>query len=240
MFILFSLAVVVSLSLAQDFDRLIIEGDSLHSVFDNRGAEEKYRKALELEPSSAEALWRLSRTLVDIGEHQPEAEQESYFDSAVEYADLAIAADPQNPQGHLRRAIALGKLALFKGVFKSISLVKEVKASLDRCLELDENEPTAHYVLARTHFKLCEKPKIARKLLGLGWANLDVADAEFQKSIQLDSTFIMYRYDYAKLLIKLGRYDEAEKHLKKIFELAIRDEDDAEKKADTKRMLNRL
>jgi len=229
----------VSLSYSSDTTSLITQGDSLYHLFNNRGAEAKFIKALELEPQNADILWRLSRTMVDIGEHLPKDNQEGYYNSATSYADKAIAADAKNPQGHLRRAIALGRLALFKGVFKSVSLVKQVKLSLDNCLALAPNEPVAHYVLARTHHRLCEKPKLALKVMGLGWADLEIAEAEFKKAISLDETYIMFRYDYAKMLIELGRIKEAEEQLKKVLELPIRDEDDQEKKQDAKRMLSK-
>ena len=224
---------------SSDVPELIAEGDSIYHLFDNNGAEAKYVAALEIEPENAEILWRLSRAMVDIGEHLPEAEQEAYFTAGLEYADKTIAADANNPQGHLRRAIALGKIALFKGVFKSISLVKQVKESLETCLSLDSEEPTAHFVLARTHQKLTEKPKFALKILGLSWADKEISRKEYQRAIELDDTFIMYHYNYAKLLIEMGENDEAKTELEKVMELPIRDEDDADLKEKADAILNK-
>lgn len=233
------LSVPTVLVYSADTAGYIAQGDSLYRLFNNRGAEGKFIKALELEPRNAEILWRLSRTMTDIGEHLPADNQEAYYTSAVEYADKAIAADEKSPQGHLRRAIALGRLALFKGVFKSVSLVKQVKISLDRCLVLSPNDAVAHYVLARTHHRLCEKPKIALKVLGLGWADMEIAEKEFKRAIALDDTYIMFRYDYGKYLLELNRNKEAEVQFKKIMELPIRDEDDQEKKQEAQRILGR-
>jgi tetratricopeptide (TPR) repeat protein len=219
---------------------LIVQGDTLYHLFDNRGAEAKYLQALNNEPQNAEILWRLSRAEVDIGEHLAENQQEAHFQKALNYADEAIKADAKNPQGYLRRAIALGKIALFKGVFKSISLVKQVKESLDQCLQLNPNEPTAHYVLGRTHQKLCEKPRLARSLLGLGWADEDIGLREFRTAIKLDATFIMYHYDYAKFLLDLKQKEEAKREFKLIADLPIRDEDDANLKSDALNILKDL
>ena len=218
-------------------DSLIAEGDSIYHTFDNRSAQNAYLLALSYDSTDAGIYWRLSRAQVDIGEHLLKEEQESYFTKALDYADKAIALDPNNPQAHLRRAIALGKLALHKGVFKSISLVKQVKESLCRCLELSPLEPTAHYVLGRTHHKLCDKPKIARSILGLGWADLDIAEEEYGKAIALDPTFIMYRYDYALLLMEQKRYEEAKEQLATINRLPVRDEDDDLKKEEAAKLL---
>jgi tetratricopeptide (TPR) repeat protein len=187
-----------------------------------------------MKPNDSEILWRISRAYVDIGEHLAENQQEAYFEKAINYADKAISANPKNAQGYLRKSIALGKLALFKGVFKSISIVKQVKANLDTCLSLNPNEPTGHYVLGRTHHKLCEKPKIARSLLGLGWAEETISEKEYLKAISLDPTFIMYHYDFALLLQELGKKDEADKQFKLILTLPIRDEDDKDLMAKSK------
>jgi len=233
-FIILSLS---SFAYSAEVKTLIAQGDSLYSLFNNRGAEKKFIEALQFEPQNPEILWRLARTMVDIGEHMPEPQQESYFNAALEYADKTIQAAPSHPQGHLRRAIALGKIALFKGVFKSISLVKQVKSSVDKTLALAPNEPVGHYVLARTHAKLCEKPKFARSLLGLGWADEALAEKEFLKAIQLDTTYIMFRFDYALFLQEQDRFADAKVQLNKLLELPIRDEDDAAKKKDAKSLL---
>lgn len=207
-------------------DAFIEKGDLLHAVFDNQGALGMYQAAMAYDPGNPEILWRLSRTCVDIGEHIEGDEAEEYFQRALGYADSAIAIAPDNPQGHLRRAIALGKIALFKGVFKSVSLVKQVKESLEKTLELDPEEPTAHYVMGRTHHKICEKPKIARKIMGLGWAEREIGLGEYRKAIELDSAFIMYRLDYARLLLEMTMREEGKRQLELIQQLPIRDEDD--------------
>ena len=218
---------VISNSASCQIDELMAEGDSLYSIFDNQGALSRYMEVHRLSPDNVEALWKISRAHVDIGEHhQPKSEQEGYFRKALIYADSAVILAPENAEAHTRRAIALGKIALFKGVFKSISLVKQVKESLERALEINPNLAVAHYIMGRTHSKICEKPKIARKLLGLGWADLDIGLEEYRKAIEIDSTFIMYRLDYARLLIRAGNMKEAEKQLLIIRDLPTRDEDD--------------
>jgi regulator of microtubule dynamics protein 3 len=224
---------------AADVKTLIVQGDSLYAQFNNRGAEKKFIEALQYEPQNPEILWRLARTMVDIGEHMPNDQQEPYFNSALEYADKTIKAAPKHPQGYLRKAIAIGKIALFKGVFKSISLVKQVKENVDKTIALDPNEPVAHYVLARTHAKLCEKPRLARKLLGLDWADETICEKEFQKAIQLDPTYIMFRYDYALFLTEIKKDADAKFQLNKVLELPIRDEDDAAKKKEAKSLLQK-
>ncbi len=235
--LLAALIIILNAAASSQVEVLLQQGDSLYTLFDNEGARAAYSQAMAYEPQNPEILWKLSRANVDIGEHLEGDESEQHFNRALAFADSAIAADSASAEAHLRRAIALGKIALFKGVFKSVSLVKKVRASLERALELDPDNPTAHYVMGRTHHKLCEKPKIARKLLGLGWANREIGLQEYRRAIELDSAFIMYRIDYARLLLEMKMREEGKIQLELIADLPIRDEDDERFKQDALELL---
>jgi len=229
-----------ALAQEQDPQQLIRLGDEAHDRFDNQTALTLYQKVLKLDPRHYEALWRISRAYVDIGEHQPEKEQLPYYEKALLFADSAIAVNPEGAEGYIRRAIANGKIALFKGVWKSIGLVKKVRADCRKALELDPFSDVAYYVYARAHHKVAEKPKMFRIPLGLGWGSEKEALRLYEKAISLDSTFIMYRIDYAKLLIKKKKYKEAREQLELIAELPIRDEDDPQFKEEAKELLKQI
>lgn len=212
---------------------LISEGDNFaEKVFDNQKALDKYNEALKLSPNNFEILWKLSRAYVDIGEHLPtktDAEKQKqleFYEKSLEYAKKAVEVNPNGAMGYTRVAIANGRIALFRGVFESLSLVKQVKADCEKAILLDANEPAAYYVLGRTHVKLCEKPKFVRWPLGIGWANMDDAIKNYEKSIELRPTFIMYRLDCAKAYIEMKEYAKAREHLTKIATLPTEDEDD--------------
>jgi FimV-like protein len=81
-------------------------------------------------------------------------------------------------------------------------------------------------VLGRTNAKICEKPRIIRWPLGLGWANMDDAIKNYEKSIELRPNFIMYRIDCARAYIEMDEYTKAREHLEKIASLPKEDEDD--------------
>jgi tetratricopeptide (TPR) repeat protein len=117
--------------------QLIAEGDEFsEKKFDNYKALEKYTEAYKIDPQNYEVLWKLSKVYVDIGEHLPantkeeKKKQLEMYEKAREFAELAIKVNPNGSMGYTRRAIALGRIALFKGVWESIDLVKEVKKRL--------------------------------------------------------------------------------------------------------------
>ncbi len=220
---------------------LIDQGDLYATkTFEDQKALDAYMNALKSEPNNDEILWRISRAYVDIGEHLPSGTKEEkakmleYYEKALDYADRAVKANPKNFQAYTRRAIANGRVALFKGVWDSIDLVKQVKADCEKAIELDPNDATAYYVLARAHAKLCEKPKIIRWPLGLGWANYDDAAKFYEKAIALRPTFIMYRLDAARTYVELDEYQKAKEQLTAINTCPTEDEDDGQYRKEAK------
>lgn len=222
---------------SQEADQLVAQGDEFaEKKFDNGKALEAYEKALLLRPADYDILWRISRAHVDIGEHLPEQTeaqkdaQLKVYEKALDYANKAVKANPAGTMGYLRRAIANGRIALFKGVFSVIGLVKSVRKDLEKAIELNNagshQLAVAHYVLGRTHAKLCEKPYLLRLPLGLGWGDREVAASEFEKAIAIDPDFIMFRLEAANNYVEMEEYQKAKQHLYKIPSLQKGDEDD--------------
>jgi tetratricopeptide (TPR) repeat protein len=244
-------AVLLSVNIfAQDVSELLKEGDELTSKFQNEKALEKYQQAEKISPDNWEVLWRISRALVDIAEHMPSStdEQEEAqfkkYEQSLAYADKAVNLAPDKTITNLRRAIANGRIALFKGVFSAAGYVNDVKEDVDRAIKLNnsgtENLATAHYVLGRTHAKLAEKSSVFRWPLGLSWGDADEGIKHFKRAIQLRSDFIMYHMDLAKTYIAEDEYEKAREHLKKIPEMPIQDEDDQKLIAESKKLLQEI
>jgi len=213
--------------------QLIAQGNEFaEKTFNNEKALEKYNAALSLSPDNYEILWRLSRTYVDIGEHllknsdTEKQKQLEYYKKSLDFARKAIASNPKGAMGYTREAIANGRIALFSGIWESLDLVKQTKADCEKAISLDPTEATAYYVLGRTNAKVCEKPRIVRWPLGLGWADMDDAIKNYEKSIELRPNFIMYRLDCARAYIEMDEYEKARVHLTKIASLPDEDEDD--------------
>ncbi len=213
--------------------QLIAKGDNFsEKTFENQKALDMYNEALSLSPNDYEILWRLSRTYVDIGEHLPtktDAEKQKqleFYEKSLDFAKKAVIANPKGAMGYTREAIANGRIALFRGIWDALDLVKQTKADCEKAISLDAAEAAAYYVLGRTNAKVCEKPKFVRWPLGLGWANMDDAIKNYEKSIELRPNFIMYRLDCARAYVEMDEYGKAREHLTKIATLPKEDEDD--------------
>ncbi|MFN3694117.1 MAG: tetratricopeptide repeat protein, partial [Ignavibacterium sp.] len=178
-------ALISSVAFAQSLEELLKEGDNYVAQFDNQKALEVYQKADQLFPNNWEVYWRLSRAYVDIGEHLPDKTdrekdtQLEYYKKAFDYADKAVKLAPTQSITYVRRAIANGRIALFEGVFSAVGTVKDVKNDCEKAIQLGNGgnyvQALAHYVLGRTHLKVCEKPYLVRLPLGLGWGDTEKA-----------------------------------------------------------------
>ncbi|MBU0559707.1 MAG: hypothetical protein KJ799_17825 [Bacteroidetes bacterium] len=235
---------------SQTFEELISKGDEFYKNFNNYEALDIYQQAGNLQPNNYEALWRISRAYVDIGEHLPNStdEQEKiqldHYQRALNYANKSVKNAPDQSVSYLRRAIANGRIALFKGVFSVAGVVNAVKADCEKAIALgnggDDIQAVSHYVYARTHAKISEKWAPARAILGLGWADLKIGIKEYKKAISLKPNFVMFYLDFAHAYIADDNEKLAIEMLKKTIDSPIEDEDDAVKKEEAKALLKKL
>ena len=220
--------------------------DDLFFKFDNNGAYQALIAANEAYPRNAEVLWRLSPVETHIADLMPAAtdeqkdEQLKVYQTASSYADSAIAADPKNSMAYTFRAVANGKIALFKGVFSVAPIVKQVRDDCERAISLDPNNSLAYYIMGRTHAKLAEKPTIFRWPLGLAWGNLDDAIRFYQKAISLDPNFVMFRYDLAQAYITDDEYQRARDQLNAIPPIPNHDQVDDSLKTEAGKVLQEI
>ncbi len=245
--LLLLVALFFTLSSAQSVDALIADADNFSMLtFENQKALDKLMDAQKIDGNNYGILWRISRSYVDIGEHLPnktDADKEKqleYYQKALDYADKAVNAKPDSAMGYVRRAIANGRVALFKGVWSAIDFVKQVKADCEKAIALDPNNATAYYILGRTHAKLCEKSKIIRWPLGLGWANMEESLKNYDKSIALRSNFILYRLDAARAYTEEDNFKKAKELLISIAALPTLDEDDGQYRKEAKELLDKI
>lgn len=232
---------------AQDATYFIAKGDSAFKALDNQSALKFYEKALKADPNNYMAAWKLSRAYVDVGETLKDKDQrKNYYKKAEEFARKAIELKPDGAEGHLYLSIALGRVALDAGAKERIRLSKEIKAEVDKALELDPNNDIAWHVLGRWHRKLSSLSWVERKFANmfLGGvpkeASMEKAVECFKKAIELNPGHINHHLELAKTLEKMGRKQEAIAEYKKVVELPQTDADDAKYKKEAHKRLAKL
>ena len=190
----------------------------------------------------AETLWRLARAHINLGENMTGKAALPLFEQALDEAQTAVDLDPENADAQQTLAIACGRVALFKGVFKSLGLVKRVHEAALKAVALNDSMQIALYVLGRTHKKLIEKPGILRGPLGIGWAKADSVAYYFEKALEVSEwNMIQCRVEYAEFLLDTAKdKTKARTMLEAALALPLRDEQDTKAKQRAEELMKEL
>ncbi|RPI59187.1 MAG: tetratricopeptide repeat protein [Ignavibacteriales bacterium] len=240
----------LSTSFAQTVEELLKQGDQFVEDYQNQKALDTYLKADKLSPNNWEVLWRISRAHVDLGEKMPDKtdaqkdEQEKVYQKAFEYADKSVKNGSGQSITYVRRAIANGRIALFQGVFSAVGTVNDVKEDCEKAIQLGNGgnyvQALAHYVLGRTHSKVCEKSYLVRLPIGLGWGDTEEAIRLLEIANKLKPNFRMFMFELAKAYVEEDEYDKAKELLKKIEKAPKVDEDDDRVLAEAKKLYEEI
>ena len=212
-------------------------GDSLLDTYQYLDAINYFDSVSTADSESCEAFWKLAMSLNYFAELIPKDDQLAYYERASEAAEKAIALDSTAAEGHFQLARALGKIALFKGVFKSIGLAKRVKKETELVLELDPNHDGAYHILGRWNREVAQKPKFIRVPMGLGSADKEVGLEMLEKAVELKPAFIHHHLEYGISLLDKKRKDEARQQFQICLELTAHGPLDAKYQKEAKEYL---
>jgi tetratricopeptide (TPR) repeat protein len=227
---------------------LMANGDSLADIWDHEGAAIAYMKVLEMEPASYEACWKAGDQYTEIADALPKDQKnqkEIYFEKARELCERAIVSDPNGYEGHFRLAVALGRLALFRGGKEKIKLSKMIKAEGDKAVELNPQADLVYHLLARWHQNLANLSGVLKFFANAFFGGLPPASNEeavelFQKAISIDPNHIEHYLELARTYKFMKKEELMREPLEKVLALPNVEEDDPEFKAEAKEMLGKL
>lgn len=235
---------------AQSLDSLIQKGDQYTDAFKDKNALKTYLMADSLFPGKWEVNWRISRALTDIANHMPtetgdqKDAQLAQYQKAYDYADKSVKLAPDKSITYVRRAIANGKIALFKGIFSVAGVVDAVRDDCEKAIKLnagsDYDLALAHYILGRTNAEVSKKWAPARAIIGLGWADLETGIKEYKKAIEMYPNFRMFYLDLAKAYIRDDNYKDARENLQKVITSPVKFEDDNDYLVEAKKLLEEI
>jgi tetratricopeptide (TPR) repeat protein len=222
---------------SQNAEELIAKADEIcngmNEMAEAQEALKLYQQAIGLLENKYDAYWRIGRIQYYIGTHtERKKEKKAIFSQGVYWSQKAVELDPEKPDGHYWLGVNNGKFGEVKGVLKSLALVKPVKQSMNKVIELDRSyeDGGADRVLGRVYFKLP----------GFAGGSKDKSREHLEKSKELGPQDALTRLYLAETLLKFKEVDMARKELD--FILGMEDDDRwtvgiDEVKAEAKKML---
>jgi tetratricopeptide (TPR) repeat protein len=210
-------------------DRLYADRANLESA---RRAADLWRTAASADAHDFDAAWKLARADYWLGSHVAESERRAVYESGMEAARAAIAAEPNRPEGHFWLAANMGALAESFGLRQGIKYRKPIKAELETVLRIDPafQEGSADRALGRWYYKVP----------GLFGGSHKEAEAHLRASLMYNPSSTASHYFLAELLLDDGRKEEGRVELQKVIDAPLHPDwtpEDREFKEKARRLL---
>jgi tetratricopeptide (TPR) repeat protein len=170
---------------------------------------EGLEQAVRDDPDAAN-LTALSRVCFIWGDVRARSNEDKLaaYERGREAGRRAVELDPQAFLGHLWYAINTARWGQTKGVVRSLFLLPTVREEIRVLLELAPDVP-AVYALAGN---------VDLEVPGPLGGDVDRAETEFRKGLQLDPSFTGLRVGLAKVLIKKGQLPEARREAQAVLD----------------------
>lgn len=242
---LFVLAAAAGAQSAQPHTAL---GDKEYVALDAPAAIAHYEAAVAADPRDYAALWKASRTLVDIGSYENDAEKRNLMYGKAElYARRAVEANPADAEGHFHLARALGKNALTQGTRARVKYATDVRAHALECLKLNPRHAGCLHVMGVWNAEVMRlngfSRMLARNLLGgrvFGSASWAEAQRYMEESVALEPERVVHRIDLAEIYRDVGNKAKAKAEFEMAIKLPVTDYNDRRYKAQADRGLRAL
>jgi tetratricopeptide (TPR) repeat protein len=183
----------------------VLAGDKDYAAMNAQSALSHYEKALATDPRNFEALWKASRSAVDIGSYAPdESRRTELFSTGEQYARRALALNPNSHEGHFALARALGKTALAQSPRGRVKYATEIRTRALECLKLDPRNGGCLHVMGMWNAEVMRLSgftrMVAKNFLGgkiFGSASWSEALSYMQRSVASDPSRIVHHLDLA-------------------------------------------
>jgi tetratricopeptide (TPR) repeat protein len=234
------MVLVASMAGAQAAADHIALGDKEYVAMNAPAALAHYEEALKVDPKSYEALWKASRSAVDLGSFdRNDKTRENYFTSAELYARRAVEVNPGDAEGHFHLARSLGKNALTQGPRARIKFATDVRAHALECLKINPKHPGCLHVMGMWNAEVMRlngfTRMLAKNLLGgkvFSSANWADARKYMEESVANEPDRIVHHVDLGGVYRDTGEKDKARAEYEAAMKLPNRDYNDRYFKAE--------
>ena len=223
-------------------------GDREYAAMNPTNALSHYEAAIEADPKNYDALWKASRSAVDLGSYDQTSEKRGIlYKNAELYARRAVAANPNDAEAHFHLARALGKNALTLGPRARIKYATDVRTQALECLKLNPKHAGCLHVMGIWNAEVMRLSgftrMLARNLLGgrvFGSASWKEAQRYLEESVAAEPDRIVHRIDLAEIYRDTNQKPKARTQFETALKLNVVDFNDHHYKAQAERALKAL
>lgn len=238
--VLAGMLLVASVARGQTAADHIALGDKEYVAMNASAALQHYDEAIKLDPKNYEALWKASRSAVDLGSYdRDDSQRETYFKNAEKYARDAVAANPGDAEGHFNLARALGKNALTQSPKSRIKYAKEVRNQALECLKIDPKQAGCLHVMGMWNAEVMRLSgftrMLAKNFLGgqiFDSANWNEAKRYMEESVAAEPDRIVHHVDLGGVYRDTGDKTKARAEWQAAMKLPNKDFNDRHYKAE--------
>jgi tetratricopeptide (TPR) repeat protein len=204
-----TLAVLASLIIsidaaAQSSADLLALGDAAYTARRQKEALDYFSRALAADPIDYEALWKASRSEIDLAEIATGPTRDALLAAGQQHAEAAARARPGGVEGHFSVARAAGRRALSAGARERVRFSKIIRESALAALKIDSTHAGAMHVLGMWNAEIMRLSGLsrtfARAFLGadaLNLASWNEAQRLLEAAMQQEPQRIIHRLDLA-------------------------------------------
>jgi tetratricopeptide (TPR) repeat protein len=237
-----------SVALAQSSSEAIAAGDRAYAALQPAEALAHFEAAVAADSMSYEARWKLSRSLVDLGESERDAgKQRTLYRSAQAHARRAVELQPADAEGHFSLARALGRAALSVGVRERVKYAKDVRKEALLALAADPRHAGALHVLGVWNAEVMRlngmERFFAKNVLGgkvFGTASWKDAISYMEQAVAADPQRLTHHLDLAKIYRDVGNKAKAREHFEIVVNGTATDFNDPAYKREAEAALKKL
>jgi tetratricopeptide (TPR) repeat protein len=219
---------------AQSAREHIALGDRAYESMHADGALAHFEEAIEADPRNYEALWKASRSAVDIGSGSVEANRaRTLFTSAERYARRAVALEPGDAEGYFSLSRALGKTALTQSPRGRVRFATEIRSTALECLRIKSDHAGCLHVMGMWNAEVMRLNSItrliAKNILGgrvFGTASWKEAIRYMLASVAAEPARIVHRVDLGEIYSDTGDKAAARAEFETALRLPLTDVND--------------
>jgi tetratricopeptide (TPR) repeat protein len=235
-----------------DIAQLHKNADRLYSQFKPREAVAELLKIFHADGNNFEALVKLARAYIDIGDLLPEnganwqERKLKEYTAAQDYARKALRVDPNSTWSHFWIAAAVGSIAVVSPLSKQVDLSTEIRDEVEKSIALDPKNGSAYHVYGVWHRKVAEIGGASRMFASMLYGkslpkgSLEKSIEYLKKAVTLNPSVIVSRLELARSYAAKSEWPAARALLKSIPELPAQFSDDAKHKQNAAQLLEEI